>query len=43
MTKIRKCITIDDKISDDIKKESIKQGRNFSNMIEQIVKQYFTK
>ena len=42
MTKIRKSITIDDKINASVEKQAEIEGRSFSNMIETTVKKYLT-
>jgi predicted CopG family antitoxin len=40
MTKIRKSITIDDKVNDSVEKQAQLESRSFSNMIETMVKKY---
>ena len=40
MVKIRKSVTIDDKVNSNIEKQANVEGRSFSNMIEQMAKKY---
>lgn len=43
MVKIRKSITIDNKVNSDIEKQADFEGRSFSNMVEQMAKKYLGK
>lgn len=40
MAKVRKSVTIDDKVNSDIEKQATVEGRSFSNMIEQMAIKY---
>jgi len=40
MAQTRKSITINDKINSEIEKQAEKEGRSFSNMLEQMAKKY---
>lgn len=40
MVKIRKSVTLDENVNNDIEKQAEKEGRSYSNMIEQMAKKY---